>query len=144
MQINLSDEQVEFFPNTADKLDETIRITVPDDLRYRVQNGALLVMNLKDSSGDKIPASSKIVVGAKPPISDFPTGVDKKSYRVYNQLSTAEQYDNEKNIQCKLRTGGEGVSLNEGNELSIWVKSSVVVDKDNSVFELNDVIEESL
>lgn len=144
MQINLSDDVVTTYTNTTGKKDKVVEITVPDDLQYDIPNGALLVMDLRDGSDAKLPADTKVFVGAKPPIYDFPRGVDKKSYRVYNQLSVAEQYDEEKNIQAKLRIKGGGLSLPEGNKLSIWVKSSAEIDFTNSVLELNDVDELSM
>lgn len=144
MQINLSDEMVETFVNTTGKLSEIAKITTPDDLLYRVPNGALLVMDLRNSANEKLPADTKIVVGAKPPIKNFPSDVDKKSYRVYNSLTIPEQYDEEKNVLCKLRTKGKGVRLKEGNELQIWIESSEQIDFSNSVIEINNVVEESL
>jgi hypothetical protein len=143
MQINLQSEGATTFNNAADNLSKIFEMKTPDGLERLVQDRALLVMKLKDSSGDEISNDTKIVFGVKEPINDFPSKVDETSYLPFRNKTLAEQMDNTKNEHMRLEVDRGGVVLPELNTLEIWVKSPEVVDWTKSSIELNDVKERS-
>jgi hypothetical protein len=139
MQITSQDTEVTTKDNAVDNMTEIMVVKTSDQLRYVIEDNALLIMDLKDSENGKIPANSKVYFGVKPPLDRFPTEVDDKAYRPFFSTTLAEQYDDEKNRKLKLELPKNGVSLPEGYEFSIWLESSVVVDHSQSVIEINDV-----
>ena len=143
MQINLLSEGVETYVNAVDNKTKIFEMKTPDGLERLVQDGALLVMKLRDSSGDEIAADTKIVFGVKEPINEFPSMVDQKSYLAFRNTTLAEQTDNTKNEHMRLEIDRGGVRLPELNSFSIWVVSPDQVDWTNSEISLNDVKERS-
>lgn len=143
MQIYEQSDGVTTYNNAADNLSKIFEMKTPDGLERLIQDRALLVMELKNSSGDEISNDGKIVFGVKEPINDFPSKVDETSYLPFRNKTLAEQMDNTKNEHMRLEIDRGGVLLPELNTFEIWVKAPEVVDWSNSTIELNDVKERS-
>jgi hypothetical protein len=143
MQINLQSEGVTTYANASNNLSKIFEMKTPDGLERLVQDRALLVMKLKDSTADEISNDTKIVFGVKEPVNDFPSKIDETSYLPFRNKTLAEQMDSTKNEHMRIDVDRGGIILPELNTLEIWVNSPEVVDWTNSSIELNDVKEKS-
>ena len=139
MQINTNTENTETNANAVGTKTKVFSAKVPDGIRYDIEDGALLVMKLLDSSSAEIENNSKVYIAVKPPIKTFPAKTDEKSYRVFRSNTIQEQYNDEKNQKQKLELDGGGLSLLEGETFEIWLDSPTEIDPANCTFELNDV-----
>ena len=93
-------------------------------------------MHLRNAAGNHIPYDSQIVIAGIRPGRRLPVEIDGKDYRPWAALQINEQYDNTKNQSIRLEIRGGRLDLLEYHKLLIQVKSTDVVDLDNSFFEL--------
>lgn len=136
LNINHLDEQVTFTPNIPGIASPVFRIRVPEKIVYTIQDGAVLVMKLRDKDGQEIDPTSEITFAATRPGRRLPVEIDGKDYRAWASLSLNEQYDNNKNQMIRLEIVRGRLDLLELHEFIIMVNSPDVVDLTNSLFEL--------
>jgi hypothetical protein len=128
--------------NTAGVETEILEI-VPDDgtmLRFlnRVSTGAAegipVFADFRDSNGDPLPADTSVVITAQRPTDDKPVQVSMQEDNIaaWNQLTTAEQR-NEENIDAvKIELKGEVINIRDKDRLFIEVESSAQIDWSNA------------
>ena len=144
MQINLLSEGVETYQNAADNKTKIFEMRTPDALERLVQDRALLVMKLRDSSGEEIAADAKIVFGVKEPIQTFDDKISEKSYQPYRTKSLDAQYNDDENRKMRLDIKSGGVRLEEGDSISIHIKSDTKIDVEKCTIEINDIDEQRM
>lgn len=143
IDITKATEGAETFTNATNNRSKIFKVTTPDLLKRKIPDGALLVMKLRDSNGDEIPADSEIVIGAKPPLNEYPDKVYKRPYTAWYDLKKGEQYDNTLNQDLRIETPGPGkrIVLEEGYSLNIDVISDTQVDMSQSDIMIKGVSE---
>mgnify|MGYP000382578456 CR=1 FL=1 len=142
MELTKRHDSVETYANTANKLDLIFRSTTPDKKNYKLRDKTVLVMDLRDSSNEKLDPSSVIEIAGRKSVNRFPSEIDEKSYRPYSMLEMYDQYDVNKQGMLKIDVSNGYIDFIEGHMLEVHLKSPDVVDWTKSEIEF-EVIEEA-
>lgn len=139
-QIRFTDSEVTTSANTANQKSTIMTVEIPDNEKWFIPDGSLVVMKLKDSSGNDISANSDILFGVEIPADDYPRKLDKNGYGFHARNDLTDQYDDEKNASARLDIDGGGVILREQYKLKLDLTSPDVIDVAECVVEINDVV----
>jgi len=137
----LTSEDVEFSANTANVRTLIWKYVVPAGEGIAIRNGADLKMKLQDAGGSELPNDTDIFFAFKKPADKQIYVFDTKLYRIFANLTIAEQADaNTKRVrELHTRKNGKrvpGILFPENTEIHIEIKSSVVAAQANSWFEI--------
>lgn len=128
--------------NIVDTLDAILSITPEDGTMLRLLNyvstgsaeGLPLIMDLRDSNDDPLPADTDLILRVERPTDDTPVAVSvaETNIAAWNNLTTSQQR-NEENIDAvKIELQGGRVTIRDKDELTIEVDSSAQIDWSNS------------
>lgn len=136
ISINHTDPEVTLAANIPGTLTRVATITTPDKQLFTVYNGDLLVMQLQTAVPAQIPGTSRIVISAERPGRELPTQIDVNDYLVWSVLDINDQYDSNRNSQCRLHLARGKIDLPETHSLIIMVDSPELIDWGESMFAL--------
>ncbi|MFW6046668.1 MAG: hypothetical protein ACOCP4_02615 [Candidatus Woesearchaeota archaeon] len=139
IQINNNKSFVNTYQNQPGVLSKIFDSIVPDKRVHTLKNGTVLILDLQDSDGNQLPANTELFLGGKRITPIWPTDIDQKSYRPYNQINSVKgvsaQYDENNQAQLLIEVSKGKLDFIEGHEISLWVESSEQIDWDNSTIE---------
>lgn len=120
---------------------------VPDRINWFLPEDPKVQMKLKDDAGNDLPDDTKVILSAKSPadVDDVPLG--DTEYRIFAELSLAEQRNSQYADACLINTDSDH-SFAPGEYIIIKIKlpttaSVTTFSWANSVFTMN-VLEEQL
>lgn len=143
MQINHLHEDVTLLENTANVMTPIFVVKTPDKKNFKLEDGTILIMDLRDGNNDKISANSMFEIGGRKPTQKNRREIDPdKSYRPYHQIAVDKQYNTDNQGKLKVRVDPGFIDFIEGHIIEIALLSPDVVDWDNSILEF-EIVEEA-
>jgi len=138
---NLSDIATEE-TNATGELTPILTIDPDNGTRLRLSNnvpmgsseGLPIYAKLQDSNGDDLPTDTSLILRAVRPTDDSPVAVStaEDNIAVWNQLSVADQRDEDNIDSVKIELSGSSVNIRDKDELRVEIESSVEIDWSNS------------
>lgn len=128
--------------NTADVLTSILTIDPTDGVYLQLHNrvsagkavGLPLIMDLRDGTDTAIDVDSLLLLRVERPEDDEPTAVSvaENNLAAWNDLTTAEQRDEDNIDAVKVELKSENVNVRDKDTLTIAINSPDVVDWANS------------
>lgn len=128
--------------NVAGKTDPILTVDPSDGTLLRFLNrvptgsseGIPVIMKLRDTNGNLLPADTKLIFRVLRPTDDEPVSVSvaEDNIAAWNGLSTSEQR-NEENIDAvKVELKGEAINVRDKDTFRVEIDSSAQIDWANS------------
>lgn len=140
-----SKEIVTLTQNVTNVATPVMKVSTPRGATYRLHNttavrgglvsGTYLILDLCDSSGDRISGASRVLIASRGPASEFPTFHRALPYSIWRDLTTTQQRNEDYKAtlvsQSDLNVGA-GIEVPEGHELQIFLESPQIIDWEKS------------
>lgn len=138
---NLSDIATEE-TNTTGELTPILTVDPSDGTLIRLLNsvstgdarGLPIIAKLKDSNDDDLPTDTKLILRVDKPTTDSPVAVSvaEENIAPWNNLTTAEQRNEENIDSVKIVLKGSAVNIRDADTLRFEANSSAQIDWSNS------------